>query len=202
MKISISLLCLFLVFSSCKNNDTDSEENSITEEQQLDREENANGEFENSSSNSNKTYENSSDEKMSSPDNDAAETSNTSKAITSGAKYVKMDETDSNCNCYCLELDMNNTAELCLAEDEMYINASFSKSGNNLNVYYVSPATKNSNEELPWKDFDTNTPIAVLSPGENGTMELDWKGFSIDGELAVDYAIYGKKTLEGTYKKQ
>jgi len=31
---------------------------------------------------------------------------------------------------------------------------------------------------------------------------LDWKGFYIDGELAVDYAIYGKKTLEGTYKKQ
>jgi hypothetical protein len=33
-------------------------------------------------------------------------------------------------------------------------------------------------------------------------MVLDWKGFSIDGELAVDYAIFGKKTLEGTYKKQ
>jgi zinc D-Ala-D-Ala carboxypeptidase len=33
-------------------------------------------------------------------------------------------------------------------------------------------------------------------------MELDWLGFTINGDLAMDYAIFGKKTLEGQYKKK
>ena len=97
---------------------------------------------------------------------------------------------------------MNKSTELCLSEDEIYINARYAQAGDGVNMYYVSPSNKKTNEDLPWKEFDTNTPIAVLSAGKNGNMVLDWKGFSIDGELAVDYAIYGKKTLEGTYKKQ
>ena len=94
---------------------------------------------------------------------------------------------------------MNQNSELCLKKDEIYIQARFSKDADGkLNVFYVKPSEKNTNDKLPWDKFDTNKPIAVLTPSGKG-LELDWKGFSIGGELAVDYALYGKKTLEGTY---
>lgn len=189
MKFYSSLFCLFLILFSCKN-----EESNQNEELNLETEKSVNNNI------SEVEPKRSNAEGISS----ASDENNTevSEANISGNTYIKIDESDANCNCYCLELDMNKSTELCLSEDEIYINARYAQDGEGVNMYYVSPSNKNTNEDLPWKKFDTNTPIAVLSAGENGNMVLDWKGFSIDGELAVDYAIYGKKTLEGTYKKQ
>jgi len=200
MKFYASLLCLILVLVSCKNEDKKQDEktNNETEQNENQKTSGVNTKKNNSEIDYNENEESSID----SPDKKSNNSSGSSKAAVSGETYVKIDEKDANCNCYCLELNMNNNTELCLSEDEIYITARYSKSGNNINMYYANPSSKNTNEELPWEDFDTNTPIAVLSPTDNGNLELDWKGFSINGELAVDYAIYGKKTLEGTYKKQ
>ena len=115
---------------------------------------------------------------------------------------MKKDKPKDGCNCYCLEVNFSGNSELCLDEDKMYIQARFSKTeNNNIKVYYIAPSGRNQNGELPWEDFQQDLPIAVLSPDDNGNFILDWKGFSIDGKLAVDYAIFGKKTLEGSYQK-
>ncbi|MBZ9728877.1 hypothetical protein LB467_04195 [Salegentibacter sp. JZCK2] len=201
MRFYASLLCLLLVLASCKDKDRSEENETSFETEQS--ENNRTSESNSEKSDSDITYsENEEDESVGSSDKDSNKKQEHSEAITSGSIYVKMDESDANCSCYCIEFDMSNNTELCLLEDKMYINARYSKSGNNVNIYYVSPSNKNTKKDLSWQDFDTNTPIAVLNPGENDQMELDWKGFYIDGELAIDYAIYGKKTLEGTYKKQ
>lgn len=189
-----------LVLISCKDEDKN-QENEVDSE--TEQNENYNiSETSTKESNSERTYSDKEDESIDSPDRESNNKTQSSEVIASGTTYVKTDENDANCSCYCIELDMNNNTELCLSENKMYINARYAKSGDLVNMYYINPSNKNTNKDLPWEDFDTNTPIAVLSPGENGNMDLDWKGFSINGQLAVDYAIYGKKTLEGTYKKK
>ncbi|PKD18237.1 hypothetical protein APR41_03550 [Salegentibacter salinarum] len=199
MRYYASLLCLILVLVSCKNEDKNQEREPDFETEQT---ENKNTPEKNTEKSTSENSDYNEKETLEAPDSENNETETSSSKITPGTTYVKVDERDANCSCYCLELDMNKNTELCLSEDEMYINARYAKTGNSVNIFYVSPSNKNTNEDLPWEDFDTNNPIAVLRPGENGNMELDWKGFYIDGVLAVDYAIYGKKTLEGTYKKQ
>lgn len=129
------------------------------------------------------------------------ESSSTSAEILPG-HYSRNDSEDDDCSCSCFELNMNQNSELCLKEEEIYIQARFSKADDGkVNVFYVRPSEKNTNKDLPWEKFDTNKPIATITPSGQG-VKLNWKGFSINGELAVDYAIYGKKTLEGTYNKK
>lgn len=120
-----------------------------------------------------------------------------------GQFIKKGQESDSNCGCYCLDLS-SNTAELCLVQGEMYINTRLQKNADNtIDVFLAEPATRNTQgKDMPWKDFDRNSAIATIKPVANGELELDWLGFKINGDLAVDYAIFGKKTLEGNYKKK
>ncbi|CAN5405892.1 hypothetical protein BH23BAC2_BH23BAC2_08730 [soil metagenome] len=127
----------------------------------------------------------------------------TSSAVMAG-QYIKTgQENDNSCNCYCIDLSATNP-ELCLVNNELYISTRFQKKLNNsIDVFLVNPSTRNSQgKEIPWKDFDRNAPIATITPKSNGELEFDWLGFTINGDLAVDYAIYGKKTLEGTFKKK
>ena len=188
-----------LVFASCKD-DKESEETDDTFsteqtddsfESEKESEENSN----NSSENNRNT--NDSDEMEETPD-DSRE--NNQKSI-SNAKFIKDGESDADCSCFCIEMNTSGSTELCLQDEEIYINTRLSQNGNITQVYYTGPSSKNTNEDLPWDEFDTNTPVAEITSTANG-MELDWKGLSINGELSVDHAIYGKKTLEGTYKKQ
>lgn len=127
---------------------------------------------------------------------------NTRTAI-SGQYIKKGEEADSNCGCYCLNLS-SGTAELCLVNGKMYVNTRLQKNSNNtIDVFLVEPSSRSTEGmEMPWKDFDRSSPIATIKPTSNGEMELDWLGFKINGDLAVDYAIFGKKTLEGVYKKK
>lgn len=106
--------------------------------------------------------------------------------------------------CEYVDIDLNGTSDLCIVHDRIYVTVRYEKTGNNsANVFFVAPKKDEDPEkELPWENFDKNTPIAELQFEPGGTAKLDWKGFSIDGEVATDYAILGKKTLEGTYKKQ
>ncbi len=84
----------------------------------------------------------------------------------------------------------------------MYIEVKFEKNQDgSTNVYYVNPSNKNiEGKDIPWDKFDRNTPIATIENLSANEIKLDWLGFSINGDLAVDYAIYGKKTMEGNYK--
>lgn len=117
-------------------------------------------------------------------------------------RYIKNDHSeDRDCSCYCVNIDFSGSSELCLSENKLYISAHFQKNGNKIDVYYDGKASKTDNKEIPWDKFDQSVSIAEIVPSQNGGFELDWKGFTIDGEIAVDYALYGKKTLEGTYKK-
>ena len=105
-------------------------------------------------------------------------------------------------DCSYLEVSFTTPTRLCIAPDEIFIFARYEKTGGNTANVYLKDPLENHLGELPWEEFDRDTPIATLSLEPNGTLVLDWKGFAVDGDIATDYAIYGKKTLEGTYERQ
>ncbi|SKB66775.1 hypothetical protein SAMN05660776_2403 [Salegentibacter holothuriorum] len=192
MKLHVFILCLMLGLASCK----DKTQNGDLEIKTEDNKTNSSFKSDSMRSNSEVVYSENQEESKEASNMDSE---GNLESTFSDSSYIKNGESD--CNCSCLNPEEENNIELCLSEDNIYINAKYQESGNKVNIYYDSPSNKNTNKDIPWKEFDTNTPIAVLSAGENGNIKLDWKGFSINGELAVDYAIYGKKTLEGTYIK-
>lgn len=111
-----------------------------------------------------------------------------------------------NCQCNCVDINFSQQTILCIDEKSgLSIEASFEKaSDGSLNIFYVRPQNKEGivGGKIPWDKFDTGVPIATIDYSSGDTFKLDWKGFTIDGEIAVDYAIYGKKNLEGNYVKK
>ena len=207
-KISAALIICVLLFTSCKDannneelsSDDSTSENTISTEKDSEKNEN---------SNPTETY--------SSEDEDLEETrsdpTNNEKPTTSvkpepsipTGRFIKIgEEQDNNCACYCLSVNYSSNSELCLTPSKMFINIRMAKASNQVsNIFLVSPSTKNlEGKEIPWDKFDKDSPIATLTSKSNGELEMDWLGFSINGDLAIDYAILGKKTLEGTYKKK
>lgn len=119
--------------------------------------------------------------------------------------YIKLgEESDADCTCYCLDINFNSTSDLCLVPNEMYIETRMQRSNDNtVNIFLVGPSVRNTTEEnIPWEQFDKNVPIASVTTIANGEIQMNWLGFTSNGDLAMDYAIYGKKTLEGIYKKK
>ena len=127
-------------------------------------------------------------------------------AIPGNGRYRKLlkNVPAGDCNCNCIDVDFDKPSEWCIVKDKVYISAQCRKSGkNSVDIYFVNVSREDAPDRpLPWKDFDTDKPIASIAFQPGGDAELDWKGFSIDGKIATDYAIFGKKTLEGTYKKE
>ena len=127
-------------------------------------------------------------------------------AVALDGKYRKIEEGESgaDCNCNCIEINFDAPTEWCIDKDKLYITAQTKKTGDQTaEVYFVSANREIEPErEVPWDDFDTDTPVASLTFTPDGGVELDWLGFAVDGEVATDFALYGKKTLEGTYKKE
>lgn len=121
-------------------------------------------------------------------------------------KYRKLVENQpaTDCNCNCIEISYDNATEWCIGKDKIYISARCRKTGENTaDVYFVAPSREDSPDKpLPWNDFDTNSPVATLTFQPDGSADLDWLGFSKNGEVITEYALLGKKTLEGTYKKE
>lgn len=121
-------------------------------------------------------------------------------------KYHKIVDSKitTDCNCNCIEISYDRPTEWCIDKDKMHMKAKCKKTGENTaDVYFVAVSRENSPDKpLPWKEFDTTTPVATLTFEHDGTAQLDWLGFSKNGELITEYALYGKKTLEGTYKKE
>lgn len=107
---------------------------------------------------------------------------------------------ESNCECYCLEIEDGKSSELCLKPGELYMEADFRKVGDEIHVFYKGASVKSKRNDIPWNDLDTGTAVATFSKVSANEYKLDWKGFQIDGKTAVEYALLGKKTLEGTYK--
>lgn len=194
MKRLFFMLSLLLSLTACNDsgNKKENDQNSPVSSERKEREE------ENNTSNRIIDTAETSDKKIYISESEE----NKSVAGTISGKYIKKDHSeDSDCSCYCVNIDFSGSSELCLADNELYIKAHFNKNGNKIDVYYDGKASKTNNTEIPWEKFDQSVRIAEIMPAENGGVELDWKGFTIDGEIAIDYALYGKKTLEGTYKK-
>ena len=201
MKLFLTVLSMIFIFSSCKNeSEKDVQEEIYLEEENSEDENNPNREKQNKTSSKQKDPSG-----LNSPkeESDSENTSSPTKSIA--GNYIKVgQESDSNCSCYCLDVQFNTNSELCLTPDKMYINVKFEKVDENLvNVYLLNPSDINAEgDEIPWSKFDRNSPVATLTSQNNGDIDFDWLGFKINGDLAQDYALYGKKTLEGTFKKK
>jgi len=126
----------------------------------------------------------------------AEETNTDYSGIYTNLAYAE----NNGCECYCLEIEVGKSSELCLKPGELYMEADFRKVGNEIHVFYKGASVKSKQNDIPWNDLDTGTPVAIFSKVSTNEYKLDWKGFQIDGKTAVDYALLGKKTLEGTYK--
>ena len=198
MRVTLILLCLILSITSCvdskKENDPEADSNQNIY-QNVDQNESSDSENDAEGSNANSITNNS--------DSETKAESKKEKSDTNFAgTYINTAHLEDNsCQCYCLEVT-SSSSELCLKENELFVNARFEQKGQNIEIYYDGKSSRTSNDDIPWDTFENGIPIAVLSPEGNDTMKLDWKGFSIDGKIAIDYALFGKKTLEGTYKKK
>lgn len=143
-----------------------------------------------------------------SPDAENSNNQQSSQTVSNinslSGNYIKSgEESDNSCSCYCIDMNFSSNIEMCLIPNEMYISARLQQNNNSVNVFLVEPSSKNSQgKDIPWNDFDRNSPIATITPQNNGNLDIDWLGFTINGDLAMDYAILGKKTLEGSYSKK
>ena len=189
IKKTVIIVFAFLAFA-CKNESKEASKNSSDPEVEVE-------------SNEREVDEESDINRYDNIDNleEPVDTSKTNSAAGEiSGRYTKQGEMDEACNCYCVEVSLTGNSEFCLQPDRMYINVRFEKTASGYDAFYVSPSSKNTNEDLPWEDFSKDEPIASLEPTKTG-LKLDWLGFKIDGQLATDYAIFGKKTLEGNFTK-
>ena len=208
-KAFFAIIACFILLISCRDNQTQDDANTLdTNENEfspvdrnIPREEVDNSELE--------VEENSNTSRSTTPNNEtgdlnANESKNNNLGTSLRGQFVKKgQESDSSCACYCVDLS-SNTAELCLIPGDMYINTRLQRNNDNsIDIFLVAPSPRNTQgKDIPWNQFDLNSAIANIKASSNGELELDWLGFKINGDIAVDYAILGKKTLEGTFKKK
>ncbi|MGB8705753.1 MAG: hypothetical protein WCD31_12040 [Gillisia sp.] len=195
------ILILLFVFglTSCGNNNGREKENSGSTETTITKPESRSTTSESSSPQGTSEKEPSSD---TTPGTTSAQPRN--PPVISG-NYIKKEETsDVNCSCYCLKIQYTSSEKLCISPNKIYVNVQFKKTKTDtINVYYSGVAPNSTDgKDIPWDKFDTNVPVALIVPADGDEISLNWLGFTINGDLAIDYAIYGKKTLEGKYKKQ
>ena len=210
----IAFLAITLIFTSCKDSDTsenDSNIDSVTEEKmnsEIDSDKNENS---NAYSNAEEIRsdadisDSNTNPESSKPTENEDKTKPTITNSNLSGNYIKMgEEMDNSCACYCVNINYNGTSEMCLTPSKIFIDTRMVKLNNQTtNIFLANPSSKNTEgKDIPWSKFDKNTPIATITSKENGEIELDWLGFYINGDLAIDYAILGKKTLEGNYKKK
>jgi len=215
MKVpAIILLGITLLFSSCKDSNSPENDSDIESVSEAKINTDSNSDIKDKANNNIQTdanpngpnaleLENASESSKSSTSENKTKPNIQNSKL--GGTYMKIgDEKDSSCNCYCVSINYTGNSELCLVPSKIFINTRMVKLDNQTtNIFLVNPSSKNTEgKDIPWSKFDLNTPIATINSNENGEIELDWLGFSINGDLAIDYAILGKKTLEGNYKKK
>lgn len=118
--------------------------------------------------------------------------------------FIHTNAENDNCACNCVTVDFQNPTKLCLDKKSgLSIMARFKRMPDgSLGIYYEQAKNQEgiTDKNIPWDKFDKSIPIATISYTSNNAFNLNWIGFTIDGELALDYAIYGKKNLEGSYR--
>ena len=188
-KLSFLFAILFIAFSACK--DTEKNDGEELEDYRPTEVQKSSGmNVEDIESSDTDTSDGKAD-----PDSEATNSIN----INSGT-YIKESASAAN-DCNVLDIDLSASKEICLVEGEIYANVRYQKDGEKINVFYDSVSSKTSRKDIPWNKFDQNKPIAVITSSGNNQISLDWQGFSINQETAVDYALLGKKNLEATYNK-
>lgn len=125
-----------------------------------------------------------------------------SSKILSFGTYINTNNFDADNGCNALRLDYTAPTSLCVDKEGIIISVTYRKNGPNTEVFFNDLLQNNSDKIVPFNTFDKDIPIAIIYPKSNNTLTLDWKGFSVNGDLATDYAILGKKNLEGNFKKQ
>lgn len=209
LKSFLSIIFCFILLTSCRDKQNNEESDTLNMEENefstIDRNNSKDTVYEEGEQEGRDTAGQSgvsTNSRVDEPGDNTTTRPNTGKTLT--GQYIKVgNENDSNCGCFCINLNSGN-AELCLIEGEMYVTTRLQKNpDNSIDVYLVEPAARNiQGKDIPWKDFDRSSAIATIKPTGNGELDLDWLGFKINGDIAVDYAILGKKTLEGKYKKK
>ncbi|MDR6302198.1 hypothetical protein [Mesonia maritima] len=134
------------------------------------------------------------------------EEENEEKIIASSGMYqrIREDKKGEGCNCDCLTIDFNAPQSICIDEESgLKIQVNFRKENNQeITMYYVKGAGETKVlKKIPWEKFDKGKPLAKINFTDNNHFTLDWIGFTLDDEVAVDYAILGKKNLEGEFQK-
>lgn len=198
MKLFLTALTMILIVSSCKNNtEKDVLDQEISQEEISESKNQPNSERQ---TNANSKENDSSG--LNSPKESDSE--NNSAAILAGNYFKAGLENDPNCSCYCLDVQFNSTSQLCLTPKKMYINVRYEKVNEKLaHIYLIAPSDRNTEgDEIPWSKFSRNIPVATITSRNNEEIDFDWLGFTINGDLAKDYALFGKKTLEGNYIKK
>ncbi len=201
MKLFFTVLTMIFMLSSCKTDtEKDVRDQEFSLEEEISETENKNRENQN-----NATSRQEDTSGLNSP-KEESNSKNNSTATLAG-NYIKAGlENDANCTCYCLDVQFNSTSQLCLTPDKMYINVRFEKVNEKLgNVYLIAPSDRNTEgDAIPWSKFSRNIPVATITSTSqnNGEIDFDWLGFTINGDIAKDYALFGKKTLEGKYIKK
>ena len=191
-KLLTILLCLPLCFAcqdERKSNTSEEENSSSTETAEVQRDSAQNT----TSNSSDSTTENSTIKKI------------TAKDFSGEFQRSDDGKESTSCDCNCLSIQMNQASKLCLDQEEnIHIQVKFKQTdASNLVMYYVSGQGKmEGQKDIPWSYFDTDQALATLHFTTPNSFELDWKGFIQNGEIAMDYAVLGKKNLEGNYKRK
>ena len=132
---------------------------------------------------------------------DAKEDNKAAKTIQEGT-YVNISNIDVIANCSMVIIDYAKPTPLCIEKDDIIINVRYVRRKDDVALFLDSVVKDLSDKEVPFEKFDKTIPIATLAVNSNKTLTLDWKGFYHNGDIATDYALLGKKHLEGTFKQQ
>jgi len=188
---------MMISFIACQDDKKTTSEERMNNNQEVEVEETDQRSFEQREENEMKEKDSSNYENKS--------TNNTDNTTVSWkGQFMKADASNNtNCNCNCLDIDFDVIKNLCIDEKSgISIQVEYRNTSNKIEMIYLNG--KGNIEEknpIPWSDFDKNSVVAEITPNGN-QIQLDWKGFTINNELATDYAILGKKNLEGNYKRK
>ncbi|WP_121667621.1 hypothetical protein [Mesonia aquimarina] len=188
MRLFPLILLTFFLFTNCKEDNSEKKTEQFSNEISEDESENPS-----STNQHNSPHKKSSDSKT-----------KPVKAISGMFQRVNEDSTPGSCNCDCLSIDFSNPQSLCIdKESGLEIQVNYKKMDNGKVAMYLVEGNGDTEvlKKIPWEKFDKNKPLAKIDFTDTNRFTLDWVGFMLNGEVAVDYAILGKKNLEGDFQK-
>lgn len=129
----------------------------------------------------------------------------TTKDFSGSYQRADDDKTGLDCDCNCLNINLDQSQSICIdKQDNINVEVKFKEGEeSDLVIYFVSGSgNMEGQKDIPWEGFDKNSVLATIDFTSPDSFKLDWKGFTQNGEIAIDYALLGKKNLEGKYKRK